>query len=66
MEKLTKAEISWTMSALQMSIDYYEQLASSTSQMERSLANLQAENLVSVKRKLERVLSSDCKRIAVE
>lgn len=32
----------------------------------RSMAKLQAENLTSVKSKLERVLSGDCKRIAVE
>ena len=40
--------------------------AGGTNQMERGMAKLQAENLGSVKSKLERVLSGDCKRIAVE
>lgn len=67
MEKMTKTEIKWTVDALQLTIGYYEQVARrSTNQMERSLAKLQAENLGSVKSKLERVLSSGCKRIAVE
>lgn len=38
----------------------------STNQMERGMAKLQAENLGSVKSKLEHVLFGDCKRIAVE
>lgn len=67
MERLTKAEISWTVSALQLTIGYYEQVVRrSSNQIERSMAKLQAENLTSVKSKLERVLSGDCKRIAVE
>ena len=67
MEKLTKTEITWTVSALALPINYYEQVARrSTNQMERGMAKLQAENLGSVKSKLERVLSGDCKRIAVE
>lgn len=67
MEKLTKTEISWTVSALQLTIGYYEQVVRrSPDQIERSMAKLQAENLTSVKSKLERVLSGDCKRIAVE
>lgn len=67
MEKLTKTEISWTVSALQLTIGYYEQVVRrSSDQTERSMAKLQAENLTSVKSKLERVLSGDCKRIAVE
>ena len=67
MEKLTKTEIKWTVDALQLTIGYYEQVMQrSTNQMERSMAKLQAENLGSVKSKLERVLSGDCKRIAVE
>lgn len=66
MERLTKTEIKWTVDALQLTIGYYEKVMQrNTNQMERSLANLQAENLGSVKRKLERVLSSDRKRIAV-
>ena len=67
MERLTKTEISWTVSALQLTIGYYEQVVRrSSEQTERSMAKLQAENLTSVKSKLERVLSGDCKRIAVE
>lgn len=67
MERLTKTEISWTVSALQLTIVYYEQVVRrSSDQIERSMAKLQAENLTSVKSKLERVLSGDCKRIAVE
>lgn len=67
MEKLTKTEIKWTVDALQLTIGYYEQvMRRSTNQMERGMAKLQAENLGSVKGKLERVLSSGCKRIAVE
>ena len=67
MERLTKTEISWTVSALQLPIGYYEQVVRrSSDQIERSMAKLQAENLTSVKSKLERVLSGDCKRIAVE
>lgn len=67
MEKLTKTEIKWTVDALQLTIGYYEQvMRRSTNQMERGMAKLQAENLGSVKSKLERVLSSECKRIAVE
>ena len=67
MEKLTKTEIKWTVDALQLTIGYYEQvMRRSTNQMERGMAKLQAENLESVKSKLERVLSSGCKRIAVE
>lgn len=67
MERLTKTEISWTLSALQLTIGYYEQVVRrSSDQTERSMARLQAENLTSVKSKLERVLSGDCKRIAVE
>lgn len=67
MEKLTKTEIKWTVDALQLTIGYYEQVMQrSTNQMERGMAKLQAENLESVKSKLERVLSSECKRIAVE
>lgn len=67
MEKLTKTEIKWTVDALQLTIGYYEQVVQrSTNQMERGMAKLQAENLGSVKSKLERVLSGDCKRIAVE
>lgn len=67
MERLTKTEISWTVSALQLTIGYYEQVVRrSSDQTERSMARLQAENLTSVKSKLERVLSGDCKRIAVE
>ncbi len=67
MERLTKTEISWTVSALQLTIGYYEQVVRrSSDQTERSMAKLQAENLTSVKSKLERVLSGDCKRIAVE
>lgn len=67
MEKLTKTEIKWTVDALQLTIGYYEQVARrSTNQMERGMAKLQAENLGSVKSKLEHVLSGDCKRIAVE
>ena len=67
MERLTKTEISWTLSALQLTIVYYEQVVRrSSDQTERSMARLQAENLTSVKSKLERVLSGDCKRIAVE
>lgn len=67
MEGLTKTEISWTVSALQLTIGYYEQVVRrSSDQIERSMAKLQAENLTSVKSKLERVLSGDCKRIAVE
>ena len=66
MEKLTKTEIKWTVDALQL-IGYYEQVVQrSTNQMERGMAKLQAENLGSVKSKLERVLSSGCKRIAIE
>ena len=67
MERLTKTEISWIVSALQLTIGYYEQVVRrSSDQTERSMAKLQAENLTSVKSKLERVLSGDCKRIAVE
>lgn len=67
MERLTKTEISWTVSALQLTIGYYEQVVRrSSDQTERSMAKLQTENLTSVKSKLERVLSGDCKRIAVE
>lgn len=67
MEKLTKTEIKWTVDALQLTIGYYEQVMQrSTNQMERGMAKLQAENLGSVKIKLERVLSSGCKRIAVD
>ena len=67
MERLTKTEISWTVSALQLTIGYYGQVVRrSSDQIERSMAKLQAENLTSVKSKLERVLSGDCKRIAVE
>lgn len=67
MERLTKTEISWTVSALQLTIGYYEQVVRrSSDQTERSMAKLQAENLTSMKSKLERVLSGDCKRIAVE
>lgn len=67
MERLTKTEISWTVSALQLTIGYYEQVVRrSSNQTERSMAKLQAENLTSMKSKLERVLSGDCKRIAVE
>lgn len=67
MERLTKTEIKWTVDALQLTIGYYEQVMQrSTNQMERGMAKLQAENLGSVKSKLERVLSGDCKRIAVE
>lgn len=67
MEKLTKTEIKWTVDALQLTIGYYEQVMQrSTNQMERGMAKLQAENLGSVKSKLERVLSSECKRIALE
>ena len=67
MERLTKTEISWTVSALQLTIGYYEQVVRrSSDQTERSMAKLQAKNLTSVKSKLERVLSGDCKRIAVE
>ena len=55
MEKLTKTEITWTVSALELTINYYEQVARrSTNQMERGMAKLQAENLGSVKSKLER------------
>ena len=64
---MTKTEITWTVSALELTINYYEQVARrSTNQMERGMAKLHAENLGSVKSKLERVLSGDCKRIAVE
>ena len=67
MEKLTKTEITWTGSALELTINYYKQVARrSTNQMERGMAKLQAENLGSVKSKLEHVLFGDCKRIAVE
>lgn len=67
MEKLTKTEIKWTVDALQLTIGYYEQVMQrSTNQMERGMAKLQAENLGSVKSKLEHVLFGDCKRIAVE
>lgn len=67
MERLTKTEIKWTVDALQLTIGYYEQVMQrSTNQMERGMAKLQSENLGSVKRKLERVLSSGCKRIAVD
>lgn len=67
MEKLTKIEITWTVSALEMTIGYYEQVMQrSTNQMECGMAKLQAENLGSVKSKLERVLSSGYKRIAVD
>lgn len=67
MERLTKTEIKWTVDALRLTIGYYEQVMQrSTNQMERGMAKLQAENLGSVKSKLERVLSGDCKRIAVE
>lgn len=67
MEKLTKTEIKWTVDALQLTIGYYEQVMQrSTNQMERGMAKLQAENLGSVKSRLEHVLSGDCKRIAVE
>lgn len=67
MEKLTKTEIKWTVDALQLTIGYYEQVMQrSTNQMERGMAKLQAENLGSIKSKLERVLSSGCKRIAVD
>ena len=67
MEKLTKTEITWTVSALELTINYYEQVARrSTNQMERGMAKLQAENLGSLKSKLGLVLSGDCKRIAVE
>lgn len=67
MERLTKTEIKWTVDALQLTIGYYEQVARrSMNQMERGIAKLQAENLGSVKSKLERVLSSGYKRIAVE
>lgn len=67
MEKLTKTEITWTVSALELTINYYEQVARrSTNQMERGMAKLQVENLGSVKSKLEHVLFGDCKRIAVE
>lgn len=67
MEKLTKTEIKWTVDALQLTIGYYEQVMQrSTNQMERGMAKLQSENLGSVKRKMERVLSSGCKRIAVD
>lgn len=67
MEKLTKTEIKWTVDALQLTIGYYEQVMQrSTNQMERGMAKLQAENLGSVKSKLERVLSSGYKRIAVD
>ena len=67
MEKLTKTEIKWTVDALQLTIGYYEQVMQrSTNQMERGMAKLQAENLGIVKSKLERVLSSRCKRIAVD
>lgn len=67
MERLTKTEIKWTVDALQLTIGYYEQVMQrSTNQMERGMAKLQAENLGSVKNKLERVLSSGCKRIAVD
>ena len=46
MEKLTKTEITWTVSALELTINYYEQVARrSTNQMERGMAKLQAENL---------------------
>ena len=59
MERLTKTEIKWTVDALQLTIGYYEQVMQrSTNQMERGMAKLQAENLGSVKSKLERVLSS--------
>lgn len=62
-----RTEITWTVSALELTINYYEQVARrSTNQMERGMAKLQAENLGSVKSKLEHVLSGDCKRIAVE
>ena len=55
------------MRALELTINSDEQVARrSTNQMERGMAKLQAENLGSVKSKLERVLSGDCKRIAVE
>lgn len=67
MERLTKTEIKWTVDALQLTIGYYEQVMQrSTNQMERGMAKLQAENLGSVKSKLESVLSSGCKRIAVD
>ena len=67
MERLTKTEIKWTVDALQLTIGYYEQVMQrSTNQMERGMAKLHAENLGSIKSKLERVLSGDCKRIAVE
>ena len=67
MERLTKTEIKWTVDALQLTIGYYEQVMQrSTNQMERGMAKLQAENLGSVNSKLERVLSSGCKRIAVD
>ena len=67
MERLTKTEIKWTVDALQLTIGYYEQVMQrSTNQMERGMAKLQAENLGSVKSKLEHVLFGDCKRIAVE
>lgn len=50
MERLTKTEISWTVSALQLTIGYYEQVVRrSSDQTERSMAKLQAENLTSVK-----------------
>ena len=43
MEKLTKTEITWTVSALELTINYYEQVARrSTNQMERGMAKLQA------------------------
>ena len=67
MEKLTKKERTWTVGGLELTSNYYEQVAGrSTNQMERGMAKLQAENLGSVKSKLEHVLSGDCKRIAVE
>ena len=44
MEKLTKTEITWMVSALELTINYYEQVARrSTNQMERGMAKLQAE-----------------------
>lgn len=67
MESLSKTELAWTIDALQLTIGYYEQVARrSRDRMERGLATLQAANLGSVKGKLERALSNDCKRIAIE
>ena len=67
MEKLTKTEIKWTLNTLQLTIGYYEQVMQrGTNQLERGMAKLQAENLGIVKSKLERILSSGCKRIAVD